>query len=209
MGFYMISLPLVEMEVPLFEPISPRTARFILHPPSSPEQVSPEPEPKIVVPKKKKLEPILPAVETEKKSPPPPIEKRVVDFQEIRKKNQETARKSGLLKLLGARKASKTDTMEEPFSPFETLTSIEILRKPDEEMLIIEEEEEGEKPYNIMDPKQEIKTFFLPGKTSTSVENPFEIRGSPLGLQSRGMESILKVVQTYQSGIAFLYNKAL
>jgi len=96
--------------------------------------------------------------------------------------------------------------MGEPFSPFETLTSLETIRKPDGEMLKIEEEE---KPYHIGDLKPEIKRFFLDGKTTTAVENPFEIRGNPLGLQYRGIESILKVVQTYQSGITFLYNKAL
>jgi len=209
LGFYMVSLPLVEIEVSQFGPISPRTARFILHPPSSPEQVPPALEQKMVVPEKKKLEPILPAVEPKKKPLPPPKEKRVIDPQEIRKKNQETARKSGLLKLLGHRKAAKADTMGESFFPFEMLTSFETLRKPDEEMLMIEDEEEGEMLYIIMHPKPEIKTFFLGGKITTAVENPFEIRGSPLGLQYRGMESILKVVQTHQSGITFLYNKAL
>lgn len=207
--FYMVSLPLVEMEVPLFESTSPRTAQFIVQPPSIPEQVSSTPEPEMLVPEKKKVDPILLDMQPKPLSPPPSIEKKALDVHKIRKKNQETARKSGLLKLLGRRKAAKTETMGEPFSPFETLTSFDTLRSLDEGILMNEKEKEEEEPYKIKDLQPEIKRIFLGGKMIMAVENPFEIRGNPLGLQYRSMESILKVVQSYQSGITFLYNKVL
>jgi len=200
------------MTVPVFERVPPRTARLILQPPKPPGVVPPAPKPQLRVPEEKKTLPSSPSPEPLKPAPKPKIEVPPVPPLSppiTQEQNKKVAKRSGLLKLLARKAPTPEEAKGEPLPRVETLTSLSSFEAPGEKILKLEREEKEDALAHVSNTAPEMDEFLLAGRTTTVVENPFEIKGDPSSLRLRSYDSILNIIQSHQSGIEFLYNKAL
>jgi len=197
------------MTVPVFERVPPRTARLILQPPKPQEVVQPVPQPQLRVPEEKKVLPSSPPVEPLKPVPKPKIEVPPLSPPMTQEQNREVAKKSGLLKLLARKNPTQEETKGKALPQAETLTSLSSFEAPGEKILKLEREGNEDPLAHVSNAAPETDKFLLAGRTTTVVENPFEIKGDPSSLRLRSYDSILNIIQSHQSGIEFLYNKAL
>lgn len=152
-----------------------------------------------------RIEPLKPSQKPKVEVPPiipvsPPI---------TQEQNREVAKKSGLLKLLARKNPTQGEPKGEAFPQAETLTSLSSLAGTEERILNLDREEKEDVSFNVPLNSPQIDDFLLAGRTATIVENPFEIKGDSSSLRLRSYDSILKVIQSHQSGIEFIYNKAL
>ena len=209
LGALAYSIPQREMTVPVFERVPPRTARLILQLPKPPEVVPPVPKTRLRVPEEKKVLPSSPPTEPLKPVPKPKIEVPPLKPPITQEQNREVAKKSGLLKLLARKNPIQEETKEEPLPQVETLTSLSSFEVPGEKILKLEREEKEDALAHVSNPAPEMDEYLLAGRTTTVVENPFEVKGDPSNIRLRSYDSIFTVIQSHQSGIEFLYNKAL
>jgi TonB family protein len=202
-------VPTVEIEVPLFQRHAPRTARLILKAPKPLEVVPPVAKQEVASPKRERRTSLPPKAEPVKALPSPPVEVKPVDPQVVEQQNREAAMKSGLLKLLARRSSSEDKGLEEVFSHVEELSPTPAPMAPEERPLRLKREGSGGIDEMVVGLKPGIEEHQLKGRLTTVVENPFQIKGSASGMRLRSVDSIQRVVRVHQSGMTFLYNKAL